>query len=51
MTREEIGSYLGVALATVSRLLSRLQTEGMISMNQREVELKDVERLRELVPN
>ena len=45
MTREEIGSYLGVALATVSRLLSRLQTEGMISINQREVELKDVERL------
>jgi CRP/FNR family transcriptional regulator, anaerobic regulatory protein len=51
MTREEIGSYLGVALATVSRLLSRLQTEGMISINQREVELKDVERLRELVLN
>ena len=51
MTREEIGSYLGLTLETVSRLLSRLQREGLISVHQREVELKDVQRLRELVPN
>ena len=51
MTREEIGSYLGLTFETVSRVLSRLQRECMISINQREVELKDVERLRELVLN
>jgi hypothetical protein len=33
----------------VSRLFSRLQREGLISAHQREVELKDLARLRELV--
>jgi len=49
MTREEIGSYLGLTLETVSRLFSRLQRDGLISAHQREVELKDVARLREKV--
>jgi CRP/FNR family transcriptional regulator len=49
MTREEIGSYLGLTLETVSRLFSRFQREGLISAHQREVELKDLARLRELV--
>ena len=49
MTREEIGSYLGLTLETVSRLFSRLQREGVISAHQREVELKDVQHLRECV--
>jgi CRP/FNR family transcriptional regulator, anaerobic regulatory protein len=49
MTREDIGSYLGLTLETVSRLFSRLQREGMIVARQREVELKDVSRLRDLV--
>jgi CRP/FNR family transcriptional regulator, anaerobic regulatory protein len=49
MTREDIGSYLGLTLETVSRLFSRLQRDGMIVARQREVELKDVGRLRELV--
>jgi CRP/FNR family transcriptional regulator len=47
MTREEIGSYLGLTLETVSRLFSRLQREGVISAHQREVELKDMGLLRE----
>ena len=49
MTREEIGSYLGLTLETVSRLFSRLQKDGLITAHQREVELKDVNRLREKV--
>jgi CRP/FNR family transcriptional regulator len=49
MTREEIGSYLGLTLETVSRLFSRLQREGLLSAQQREVELKDMAKLRELV--
>lgn len=47
MTREEIGSYLGLTLETVSRLFSRLQRDGLISAHQREVELKDLAALRE----
>lgn len=49
MTREDIGSYLGLTLETVSRLLARFQRDGLIGMRQREVELKDAERLKELV--
>ena len=49
MTREEIGNYLGLTLETVSRLFSRFQREGLLSVKQREVELREVERLRELV--
>ena len=49
MTREEIGNYLGLTLETVSRLFSRFQREGLLSVKQREVELREVARLRELV--
>lgn len=45
MTREEIGSYIGLALETVSRLVSRLQREGIITVHHRDVRLVDVERL------
>ena len=49
MTREEVGSYLGLTLETVSRLFSRFQKQGVISAQQRDVELKDIERLRDKV--
>lgn len=49
MTREEIGNYLGLTLETVSRLMSRFQREGLIGVQQRDVELKEAGRLREMV--
>jgi CRP/FNR family transcriptional regulator len=49
MSREEIGSYLGLTLETVSRLFSRFQRDGVIAARQREVELKDTQALRALV--
>jgi CRP/FNR family transcriptional regulator len=49
MTREEIGNYLGLTLETVSRLFSRLQRDGLISVQQRNVEIRETERLREMV--
>lgn len=49
MTREEIGNYLGLTLETVSRLLSRFQREGLIGVQQRDIEIKDVQSLREIV--
>jgi len=49
MTREEIGSYLGLKLETVSRLLSRLQREGLIQVQGRVVKLLERTGLKELV--
>lgn len=46
MTRQEIGSYLGLTLETVSRSLSALQLAGFIGINQRAVTLHDVDGLR-----
>lgn len=46
MTRQEIGSYLGLTLETVSRSLSALQLAGFIGINQRAVMLHDVDGLR-----
>lgn len=49
MTRDEIGNYLGLTLETVSRLFSRFQRDGMIAARQRDVEICDAGRLREIV--
>jgi CRP/FNR family transcriptional regulator len=49
MTRNEIGSYLGLKLETISRALSHFQTEGIIAVQNKSVEIKDADRLRSLV--
>ena len=49
MTREEIGNYLGLTVETVSRLITRFQREGLIVVQQREIELKDAGALANLV--
>lgn len=41
MTREEIGSYLGLKLETISRLFSRFQREGLLQVEGRVVKLLD----------
>jgi CRP/FNR family transcriptional regulator, anaerobic regulatory protein len=41
MTREEIGSYLGLSLETVSRTLSRLQEQGLVSVQQKIIYILD----------
>ncbi len=48
MTREEIGSYLGMKLETVSRLFSKFQADGLIEVNQKYVGLRNIEGLREI---
>jgi CRP/FNR family transcriptional regulator len=48
MTRHEIGSYLGLTLETVSRTLSAFNEIGMIAVNQRTIEIKDLEALKNL---
>ncbi|BCK86558.1 transcriptional activator protein Anr [Sideroxyarcus emersonii] len=49
MTRQEIGSYLGLKLETVSRTLSNFQECGLLNVKVREVEIMDMLRLRSFV--
>ena len=49
MTRADIGNYLGLTLETVSRILSRFQREGLIAVNQRELELRNFDGLMAIV--
>jgi CRP/FNR family transcriptional regulator, anaerobic regulatory protein len=49
MTREEIASYLGLKLETVSRLFSHLQEEGLIQVQGRAIKLLDLAALKQLV--
>ncbi len=49
MTREEIGSFLGMKLETVSRIFSRFQDERLIRVSNREIELLDMLRLKQLL--
>lgn len=49
MTREEIGSYLGLKLETVSRLFSRFQREGLLQVQGRVVKLLDRVSVKHLV--
>lgn len=49
MTREEIGSYLGLKLETVSRAFSRFQEEGLISVQQKHIRIVDIARLKVLL--
>ena len=49
MTREEIGSYLGLKLETVSRTFSRFQEEGLLDVKQRQIRIVDQARLKEMV--
>lgn len=46
MSRQDLGDYLGLALETVSRLFSRFQDEGIISVQGRLVQLLNPEQLK-----
>ena len=48
MTRNEIGSYLGLTLETVSRTLSAFNEFGLITVDQRSIGIKDIDSLRTL---
>ncbi|CAM2196079.1 fumarate/nitrate reduction transcriptional regulator Fnr [Paraburkholderia sp. A1RI_3L] len=48
MTREDMGSYLGMTLETVSRTLSRLQKRGLIDTQGKFIRIVDIEGLRQI---
>lgn len=49
MTREEIGSYLGMKLETVSRTFSKFADDGVIEVRQRHVRILDISALQSIV--
>ncbi|WP_423460639.1 fumarate/nitrate reduction transcriptional regulator Fnr [Ottowia sp. VDI28] len=49
MTREEIGSYLGLKLETVSRAFSKFAEDGLVEVKQRHVRILNTQALREVI--
>ncbi|WP_310463559.1 fumarate/nitrate reduction transcriptional regulator Fnr [Sphaerotilus sp.] len=49
MTREEIGSYLGLKLETVSRTFSKFQDDGLLEVKQRDIRILDQAALQQVV--
>jgi CRP/FNR family transcriptional regulator len=48
LTREDLGSYLGLQIETVSRLFSRFQAAGLLQVQGRLVKLLDLPALKQL---
>lgn len=46
MSREEIGSYLGLKLETVSRTLSKFHQEGLISVEHKHIKILNLQVLK-----
>lgn len=49
MTRSDIGEYLGLTLETVSRIFSALQKKEIITVKSREIEIRDMTRLKAIL--
>jgi CRP/FNR family transcriptional regulator len=49
MSREEIGSYLGLKLETVSRTFSKFQANGLLFVRQRQIQITDPVGLQQLL--
>jgi CRP/FNR family transcriptional regulator, anaerobic regulatory protein len=48
MTRDDMGSYLGITLETVSRTLSRFQKRGLIDIQGKLIRIVDIGALRQV---
>jgi CRP/FNR family transcriptional regulator len=49
MTREEIGTYLGLKLETVSRCFSKFHDDGILAVKQRHIQVLDPAALQRIV--
>ncbi|SEQ15799.1 CRP/FNR family transcriptional regulator, anaerobic regulatory protein [Pseudomonas sp. NFACC02] len=49
MTREDIGSYLGLRLETICRAIAYLRDNAIVRVSGRAVEILDLERLKQLI--
>lgn len=48
MSRTDIGNFLGLTIETVSRVFSRLQQQGVLNVERREISINDIESLRRI---
>ena len=48
MSREEIGNYLGLTIESISRLLSRFKSQGLVQVDKRDITLLDLAKLKSL---
>jgi len=46
MSRNDIGNYLGLAVETVSRMFTRFDAEGLLTVQRKYIKLTDLERLK-----
>ncbi len=51
MTREEIGSYLGLKLETVSRMFSKFHHDGLVNIRQKNIRILSTDKLRQVIGN
>ena len=49
MSREEIGSFLGLKLETISRTFSKFQHEGLLFVRHRQIQVTDPLGLQQLL--
>ena len=48
LTRQEIGTHLGIALETVSRLLKKFKDSGIIDVEKRNIRIINIEALKNI---
>jgi len=48
MSRNEISNYLGLAIETVSRVMTRFQKKGLIKANGKEISITNLEEIQKL---
>lgn len=48
MSRTDIGNYLGLRIETVSRIFTRLQKQDVITVDKKEIRIKNMEQLRNI---
>ena len=49
MTRNDIGSYLGLALETVSRVLTAFHKDGLVDVQQKQISIVDITGLERML--
>lgn len=48
LTRQELGNYLNLTIETVSRILQRFQNKGLITVQRKHIEIKDLKSLQSI---
>lgn len=48
MSRQDIANYLGLAVETISRILTKFSDEGVVAVTRRSIEITDHDRLLEI---